>query len=298
MISEIIRLVKGPTFLAAILVPFLLAEAADESFRIGVIADCQYCSDPGKGKRKYSLSEKKLQACIDHFNTMELEYVIHLGDFIDRDFESFDVVSPIYNQLKAPHYHVLGNHDFSVADPLKDKVPETMGLSSRYYDFKVEEWRFIVIDGNDISFHAYAEGSDPYRAAEKYYQDHQLDLPKWNGALGADQMRWLKLTLDKAQEANEKVILYCHFPVFPADRHNLWNAEEVVTLISGYRCVKAYINGHNHAGNYAGFGGVHYLTLQGMVDTTETAYAVLELTDDHLKVTGYGREGDRELRVR
>ena len=277
---------------------FLIGSATADSLRIGVIADCQYCSGPDKGKRKYALSEKKLQACIDHLNTMDLEYVIHLGDFIDRDFESFAVVGPIYKQLKAPHYHVLGNHDFSVADALKEKVPATMGLSSRYYDFAVDGWRFIVIDGNDVSFHAYPEGSDAHRAAEKYYEDHELDAPKWNGALGADQMRWLKQSLDKAEEANEKVILYCHFPVFPENNHNLWNANEVVTLISGYRCVKAYINGHNHAGNYAGFGGVHYLTMQGMVDTTETAYSVLELTDDSITITGFGREGDRELKLR
>ncbi len=298
MITISLRLLKRLTFLVALLFPLLMVEAVAESVRIGVIADCQYCSDPGAGKRKYSLSEKKLQECIDHLNTMDLEYVIHLGDFIDRDFESFDVVGPIYRKLKAPHYHVLGNHDFSVADSLKAKVPETMGMPSRYYDFAVNGWRFIVVDGNDVSFHAYPEGSDEHRAAERYYEVNQLDSPKWNGALGAEQMHWLKKTLDHAEEADEKVILYSHFPVFPENNHNLWNANEVVTLVSGYRCVKAYVNGHNHAGNYAGFGGVHYLTMKGMVDTTETAYSVIELTDDHLKVTGFGREGDRKLKLR
>ncbi len=280
------------------MLPLLLVETVAESIRIGVIADCQYCSDPGAGKRKYALSEKKLQACIDHLNTMDLAYVVHLGDFIDRDFESFDVVGPIYRQLKMPHYHVLGNHDFSVADSLKSKVPETMGLTSRYYDFVLDGWRFVVLDGNDVSFHAYPEGSEGQRAAEKYYEDHNLDAPKWNGALGAGQMAWLKETLDQSEEANEKVILYCHFPVFPNDRHNLWNANEVVSLLSGYDCVVAYINGHNHAGNYAGFGGVHYLTMKGMVDTTETAYSVIELTDGTLEVVGYGREEDRFYKLR
>ena len=298
MIVVSLRLIKRLTLHVALLFPFLVTETVAESFRIGVIADCQYCSDPGKGKRKYSLSEKKLQECIDHFNTMDLEYVVHLGDFIDRDFESFEVVGPIYRQLKMPHYHVLGNHDFSVEDSLKAKVPETMGMPSRYYDFALNGWRFIVIDGNDISFHAYPEGSVEHRAAEKYYEENKLSAPDWNGALGGEQMLWLKQTLDQAEQANEKVILYSHFPIFPENKHNLWNANEVVTLISGYRCVKAYINGHNHVGNYAGFGGVHYLTMKGMVDTTESAYAVIELTDDHLKVKGYGREGDRELKLR
>lgn len=281
-----------------LLVPFLVAELHAESTRIGVIADCQYCSDPGTGKRKYSLSEMKLKECIDHFNTMDLSYVIHLGDFIDRDFESFDVVGPIYNELNAPKYHVLGNHDFSVDDSLKASVPETLGMPSRYYDFGINGWRFIALDGNDVSFHAYPAGSEKYRAAEDYYEENQLDAPKWNGALGKDQLRWLKQVLVKAEQAEEKVILYSHFPVFPEDRHNLWNANEVVKLMSGYSCVKAFINGHNHAGNYASFGGIHFLTMKGMVDTTETAYSVIELTDDRLIVTGYGRQKDRELRLR
>ena len=82
-------------------------------FAFGAIADCQYCADPGRGARKYALSEDKLTKCVTHLNTMDLEYVVHLGDFIDRDFKSFDVVGPIYKKLKMPKYHVLGNHDFS-----------------------------------------------------------------------------------------------------------------------------------------------------------------------------------------
>lgn len=62
---------------------------------------------------------------------------MHLGDFIDRDWKSFDVVVPIYDQLKAPHYHVLGNHDFSVAENKKVEVPKRLGLTSRYIALSV-----------------------------------------------------------------------------------------------------------------------------------------------------------------
>ena len=103
-------------------------------FRFGAVADCQYC-EATSNVRKYSLSPKKLTACVEHYNKMELSFVVHLGDFIDRDFSSFDKVVPIYNQLKAPHYHVLGNHDFSVADDKKALAPAKLGLKQRYYDF-------------------------------------------------------------------------------------------------------------------------------------------------------------------
>ena len=82
----------------------------------GVIADFQYCDVENKEVRKYSISDRKLQSCVQHMNTMNLDFTVHLGDFIDKDWKSFDVVGPIYDQLKMPSYHVLGNHDFSVVD--------------------------------------------------------------------------------------------------------------------------------------------------------------------------------------
>jgi len=272
-------------------------EGQPSGFLYGVIADCQYCSDPGAKQRKYALSEQKLQECIDQFNTMDLEYVVHLGDFIDRDFESFDVVSPIYNQLRMPKYHVLGNHDFSVADRYKHRVPETMGLPSRYYDFEVKGWRFVVLDGNDISFHAYPKGSAQYKAAEEYYERNSVTSPMWNGALGEDQIVWLNGVLSKASKDGEKVVVYCHFPVFPENIHNLWNARKVVEILESNPCVIAYINGHNHAGNYAEKNGIHYLTLKGMVDTVHSAYAVVNVGEDRLEIWGYGREENRTLLI-
>ena len=128
--------------------------AAEPLFRFGAVADCQYCRATSL-VRKYNQSPKKLTACVAQYNKMNLAFVVHLGDFIDRDFESFDVVSPIFAKLKAPRYHVLGNHDFSVADDKKALVPKRMGLKSRYYNFAHKGWRFIVIDGNDLSTYAY-----------------------------------------------------------------------------------------------------------------------------------------------
>ena len=100
---------------------------------------------------------------MEHFNKEDLSFVIHLGDFIDRNFSSFDEILPIYNSLNAPGYHVLGNHDFEVADEYKELVPKKLGMPSKYYDFKIKNWRFICLDGNDLSFIAYPKGSEMYQ---------------------------------------------------------------------------------------------------------------------------------------
>tara|TARA_R110002050_G_scaffold295515_3_gene454443 strand:- start:10371 stop:11276 length:906 start_codon:yes stop_codon:yes gene_type:complete len=267
-------------------------------FSFGIIADCQFSDYPANGTREYAMSDDKLEECVTHLNTMDLEYTIHVGDFIDRNYESFDVVVPIYNNLKMPKYHVLGNHDFVVPGDKRSNVYKKMGMPSRYYEFKIKDWRFVVLDGNDISFHASTEGSKDYQFAENYYKTNKINSPKWNGAVGESQKNWLISVLENATKNQEKVILFCHFPVFPENVHNLWNADELVEIIENYDCVKAYINGHNHEGNFGYKKGVHYLTMKGMVETKETAYGVITLTDKYIQIAGYGREGNKKLQIK
>jgi len=272
-------------------------EKTQKKFSFGIIADCQYHNEEGSGVRKYARSKEKLESCVTHFNSLDLTYSIHLGDFIDRDYESFDVVVPIYSKLKMPKYHVLGNHDFVVSGDKRSEVHKKMGMPSKYYDFSVKGWRFVVLDGNDISFHAYSEGSEDYQFAENYYNTNDIKSPKWNGAVGESQKKWLISVLKKAVKNQEKVVIYCHFPVFPENVHNLWNAPEIIEIIESFACVKAYINGHNHKGNYGFKKGVHYITMKGMVNTKVTAYGVITLTDEYLQIKGYGREGDKMLQI-
>ena len=108
-------------------------------------------------------------------------------------------------------------------------------------------------------------------------------------------MSWMREVLQKAESAQEKVILFSHFPVYPQDPHNLWNAKEVISLLEEFSCVKAYINGHNHKGKYGIKSGIHYLTCKGMVDTNESAYSIANVFQDRIEITGYGRETKQKL---
>ena len=292
------------TVFTAILLGLLLVITAcsdkksNPEFSFAVITDCQYDRIEGTGIRKYSMSENKLRECVAHLNKMNLEFVIHLGDFIDKNFNNFDVVEPIYKQLTVPGYHVLGNHDFSVEDNKKSMVYHKLGMPSRYYDFAIKGWRFIVLDGNDISFHAWPGKSKKYLIAEEYYKQNRINSPKWNGAIGKKQFSWLEVILKKTEKSGEKVVLFCHFPVFPSNTHNLWNAHEMIDMIDQYPNVKMYVNGHNHAGHYGMHKGVHYLTLKGMVDTNETAYSIFKISENTIEVSGYGREMNRILKIK
>lgn len=275
------------------------ADSEKESpiFSFGAIADCQYCDEPGT-RRQYRLSSRKLEQCIADFNGKSLSHIVHLGDFIDRDWESFDVVLPIIAKSKVPIRHVLGNHDFSVDDRYKNRVPKRLGLSKRYYDFNVGKWRFLILDTNDISLYAYPEGSKKARASQRVYESLGGELPKYNGAIGKTQMKWIERQLLRAKKRGERVILHSHHPVYPFTNHTAWNAKEIVALLEEHACVAAFINGHNHRGSYGLKNGIHYLTLKGMVDTEETSYALVSVFPERLEIAGQGRQDDYVLEIR
>ncbi len=272
-------------------------------FTFGIVADVQYGDCPSAGSRYYRASLKKLAECVREFNAKKVDFAIQLGDFIERDFAAFDAVLHIWHRLAMPTYHVLGNHDLSgVEDQRKNAVAARLGMKSRYYSFKVKGWRFVVLDGNDVSVLGVfpREGNPRYEEAlamqKRVAKMNKPNTPDWNGGIGSEHIAWLKTEFRKASTAGEKVIVFCHFPVFPPNVHNLWNDDEVLRIIESNPCVVAYVNGHNHAGNYAERNGVHFLTLRGMCETEETAYSVVEVHGDHLKLVGYGREPGRILK--
>jgi hypothetical protein len=257
---------------------------------MALVADCQYCDKPHNNTRHYRLSPQKLQDCVAHINTVNPQGAIHLGDFIDRDWDSFDVVEKIWAQLRVPSYHVLGNHEFSVADDKKALVCKRLNMPAPYYEFTHMGWRFVVVDGNDISFHRYPKNSDEYKAVEKYYAGLEKKPPNSNGAVGTEQLAWIETILKRSDATKEPVIMLCHFPIYPPNNHNLWNDDEVRLLLERHACVKAWINGHNHKGNYAEMQGIHYLTMHGMVEQQDTAYGFLRLSATTLTCEGIGRQ--------
>ncbi|MBU2907279.1 metallophosphoesterase [Arenibacter algicola] len=276
---------------------------SNQDLAIGIVADCQYCHCESTPSRFYKNSPVKLQNAVDSLNSSPLDYAIHLGDFIDRDFSSFDTVGPIWNTLKTKKFQVLGNHDFSVADSLKPLVPNKMNLKQRYYSFVEQNWRFIVLDGNDLSYQG-AITPEKRAQTDSLYTLLSISKPPnlqtWNGGLSLEQLKWVESELILAQEKEENVGFYCHFPVLGEDKvHRLWNSPQFLALIDQYPNVKFYFNGHNHNGDYAERHGVHYLTFKGMVDTQSTsAFAKVRITKDSILVQGHGREPSRSLKIR
>ena len=266
--------------------------------RFGAIAEGQYANEDDNGARLYRRAPGKLIEAVGVFNRLALSHVVHLGDFIDKDWESFDVLQPAVDSLAHPWRFVLGNHDFAVADDRKALVARRLGMPGRYYSFEDRGWVFLVLDGNDLSEYGWPAGSAELAASQAIHRALYPQAPDWDGGIGAAQMRWMDETLAAADRAGKQAILYCHFPVYPQNPHNLWNAAEVIALLERHRSVKAWINGHNHDGHYGEKSGIHYVNLKGMLDTGETAFAVVEIHGRRMRIQGFGRQPSLSLRLR
>jgi 3',5'-cyclic AMP phosphodiesterase CpdA len=292
---------RHPIMLAALLALGTAVHAAPPArpaFSIGAIADAQYAAEPDAPPRLYHTAPAKLTAAIADFDRQPLAFVVHLGDFIDKDWESFDTMLPIVRRSRHPWHFVLGNHEFAIAEARKPELPKKLGMPARYYAFTHEGWRFLVTDGNDLSSYGWPAGSPEHQRSLAAHDALYADKPLWDGGIGEKQLRWIDAQLTDADRRGLKVALLSHFPVYPENPHNLWNAAAVMALVEKHPSVKLWLDGHNHEGNYGEHAGVHYLNLKAMLDTTETAYARLDFFKDRIEVHGKGRQQDMLLPLR
>lgn len=271
-------------------------------FRFGLIADPQYAPLAPIGTRYFANSLWKLSEAIATFNTLDLAFVATLGDFIDRGWESFGHILPLYGRLLHPHHPIPGNHDFDVAPAHLGEVRARLGRPEGHYDFAVAGHRFIVFDGTEESLYANPPGSAGHRRAQArlaaLQEARAPNAQTWNGGIGEAQFAWIAARLAAARAAGERVIALGHFPLYPDDPHMLWDADRLVELFCGHDGFLACFSGHNHAGNYGLRAGRHFVNLMGMVETaTDTCYAVVDVHADRLVVTGFGTEPGRVLKL-
>lgn len=274
-----------------------------KAFSFGLVADVQYADKPTNGNRRYREAVGKLNKAVTAFNQSRPDFVLQLGDLIDangdRTRTDFDRVMAAFARLEPTLYHAVGNHCLDAGRAAYD---ERVGLERYYYDFGHKGWRFIVLDGNDISTRDLPEDGAPHRRARAFIDADPHHNKPWNGALGKAQKAWLKKTLDAANRRREPIIVAAHFPVLPAASHRqivLWDYQEVLDLLEATPGVVAYLAGHHHEGGYAQRAGIHHITFPAMCDapTAGNAYAFIDLRPGELHVRGVGTVPHRSLKL-
>jgi len=117
-------------------------------FSFGILADAQYADNEAVGNRFYRSSLEKLRDAVTKFRKDSVDFIINLGDLIDKDFDSYKPVINILDSSGIKIYNVPGNHDYNVEPKLKKKLPVLNSSKEGYYSFIHEKFRFIVLNGN------------------------------------------------------------------------------------------------------------------------------------------------------
>ncbi|CAK0884513.1 unnamed protein product [Prorocentrum cordatum] len=194
-------------------------------------------------------------------------------------------------------------------------------------------WRVLVLDPYDISVVSRGggrpgvevgpEGLDAAAVAmcqarnpnDILAGDFARGLPegppsRWlpfNGALGAEQLRWLRESLRQSHEDGEQVVVLSHVVLHPAATSDsncvalLWNYEEALSLLREYPPV-AVLCGHAHRGAHTvdEASGTHHLTLASPLEVAEggDASAIAEaMPDGSLRIRGRGSVRSTVLRL-
>jgi len=268
--------------------------------KIGLIADPQYANKPTAGSRYYKESCWKLKEALVTFNQSNVDFVQNLGDIIDKEWESYDSIIPVYQHLSPgiENYHLLGNHDFAIDSSHLPNLLETLSMPDYYYSYVRNGWRFIVLDATDYSFFSSALHQHNTKQVYSYYfaAEGKPNHYDWNSAIGKEQQNWLRQELESAGLLGQKVILFSHMPLRPINNpENLWNNHEIIEIIENSPNVVAFINGHKHSGDYVLKNRIHYITVHGMVETSINSYGILEIYKNHMFLKGYGNQKTIQL---
>ncbi len=217
-----------------------------------------------------------------------IDAVLQLGDFCYSLPESGECVD-LFDSLKHPRYHVLGNHDMDKCD--KKGAMTFWGMPSRYYAKSLGAYRLVVLDLNhfkkDGHLVSYAYGNYFTEGAACNWAD-------------PEQLEWLS---DELHTSKQPVILVSHQPLGFAEPGQPIPEEQQVILKIVNDASKANPNGavavslfgHLHVDRLERVEGVPYYCLnsasyfwyQGMRAYTKPLYAFLEFDGDGvLKIEG------------
>jgi alkaline phosphatase len=169
---------------------------------------------------------------------------------------------------------VLGNH--CVETLTKPEFLEAVGKSNTFYSFDAGPLHFVVLDACFLS------------SGESYGRNN-VD---WTDAnLPAAQLDWLRADL---LNTHKPTIVFAHQRLDKAKRYSVKNAEVVRKVLQQSGKVQAVFQGHHHRNGYQEINGIHYCTLQAMVEGSgkeSSGYSLIEVLDSGtIAVTGFRKQ--------
>ena len=210
-------------------------------------------------------------------------FVVQLGDLIEdsasheEDRDNYLSGLKHFNSLSMPTLSVIGNHD--QVNINQEQLARLNGAGSLYYSRDIAGVHCVVL----------------FTSTLEHTDNH----------ISAVQREWLR---DDLERTNNPALVFLHHPVDEQDLSgNVWfekypdycfveERADVRNILAASGKVKAVFNGHVHRNNLSTIDGIHYITVQSLVekvgepDICSRAYAVAELDGKRLSVKVHGRD--------
>ncbi|MEZ5894257.1 MAG: metallophosphoesterase [Parvularculaceae bacterium] len=234
-------------------------DAAPDKFTFAIISDL----NGGERAGVFSLA-------VDQINLLRPEFVVSVGDLIDgpsedaaslqQEWDSFDERAA---KLRAPFFHVGGNHDLT-GEALREFWAARYG--PLYYSFVYKNALFLVLDTEDNTpermkeiFEArnaaikVLDGPNPEAARDMEY----FKMPeRISGAVGAEQAAYFEKAIADHPDVRW-IFLFMHKPVWQREDDNPFKRIEAALKDRPY----SLFNGHFHSYSHTEKNGRDYIIL-------------------------------------
>lgn len=258
-----------------------LADEEKETTTIGVITDAHYADREAVGSRYYRDSIAKVREAVETFNDRKPSFCIELGDLVDKgeslelELSYLKTIEAEYTKFKGERHYVLGNHDTATFS--KKQFLDNCGARKKYYSFDNGKFHFVILDA------CYNKDESDYNAGN--FQWTEAYIP-------AKEQEWLKADLS---DTSKKTIIFVHQRLDDDQNpHCVKNALIVRQILEESEKVMAVFQGHEHRGAYSQINGIHYCTLQALVEGSgleNNAYSLIHIHEDGLiKIDGLGKQ--------
>ena len=288
--------IAGTTVAGLMFPPNVFAKIdAKPIIRFGMISDIHYADREPAGNRFYRQSLSKVKDAVDEMNRQKVDFMIELGDFKDQDVVPNEAntlkyladIEAVFRKFNGPTYHVLGNHDTDGISKQQflERVENTgIPNTESYYSFTQKGIHFVVLDGD-------------FTKEGKAYDHGNFTWD--NASIPAEEMDWLKADL---KWNKLPVIVFIHQMLDESKdvKQAVENAVEVRQILEQAGNILCVIQGHVHEERYNLINGIHYYSVNAVVDGDGPENSACMIVDVYnngsLKIEGFLRATDREIK--
>lgn len=220
---------------------FLMAlslSAEAKTLKFALVSDIHYIpSLNSSGQRNLSISGKALNGLIARLNEGDYDFVVFLGDNIDKSKEKnlIEFLNQI-NRIKAPYYIVLGNTDVHKISGLsKQEFIEIYNKNSKSKKLENTSYTFSPSTGIEC---VVLDGVSSF-------------MPSTHGIFTEKTLKWYDETLTKNE--NKAVLVFQHIPYqepFKDDSHDIMDKHLYRYILEKHKNIFLIASGHYHKGAF------------------------------------------------